>query len=311
MDEKIFALGVEQEPSKNNESKVRQKILLETKYGIEDYSMKEIENSLIKMEDSSLEKNNHPPEIFDKISDQEPEKENEFTRDAPELTRQSETDPVSKIKNQVPKNNIEKLNNTPKNKSSSRSIDIKLKEEQINIEWNHLSNAIQEAANKHIPWSKAKKTDFSYKKVFPKCKYHKELKLLHKICKDKKEKGVAKINYSEHNELYKWANLLRKKAEILARNIKKKEIQTNKIKIDRVLKEEKNFYQNSELVIKKTEIKKCEKEWLAALNKAHNKIVLGVSEIVYILLKKVSVETTKEFIKFANMVLEEGKFPRK
>ena len=52
-------------------------------------------------------------------------------------------------------------------------------------------------------------------------------------------------------------------------------------------------------------------EWLAALNKAHNKLAPGVSEIGYILLKKVSVETTKEFIKFANMVLEKSKFSRK
>ncbi|CAG8829337.1 12084_t:CDS:1, partial [Gigaspora margarita] len=70
MDKKIFALGVEPEPSKNNESKVRQKILLETEYGIEDYSMKKIENSSIKVEDSSLEENNYPLKIFDKVSDQ-------------------------------------------------------------------------------------------------------------------------------------------------------------------------------------------------------------------------------------------------
>ncbi|CAG8643515.1 7738_t:CDS:2, partial [Gigaspora margarita] len=70
IDKKIFALRVEQKSGKNNESKVRQKILLETEYGIEDYSMKEIENLLIKIEDSSLEKNIHPPKIFDKISDQ-------------------------------------------------------------------------------------------------------------------------------------------------------------------------------------------------------------------------------------------------
>ncbi|CAG8824050.1 38050_t:CDS:2, partial [Gigaspora margarita] len=74
IDEKIFALGVEQEPSKNNESKVRQKILLETECGIEDYSMKEIEISLTKIEDSFLEKNNHSPEIFDKVLDQVSEK---------------------------------------------------------------------------------------------------------------------------------------------------------------------------------------------------------------------------------------------
>ncbi|CAG8716861.1 42638_t:CDS:2, partial [Gigaspora margarita] len=74
MDKKNFALGVEQEPSKNNKSKVRQKILLETECGIEDYSMKEIEISLTKIEDSSLEKNNHPPEIFDKVLNQVPEK---------------------------------------------------------------------------------------------------------------------------------------------------------------------------------------------------------------------------------------------
>ncbi|CAG8745158.1 12134_t:CDS:1, partial [Gigaspora margarita] len=47
------------------------------------------------------------------------------------------------------------------------------------------------------------------------------------------------------------------------------------------------------------------------LNKAHNKIVPGISGIEYILLKKVSVETTKEFIKFANMVLEKSKVSRK
>ncbi|CAG8830255.1 12175_t:CDS:1, partial [Gigaspora margarita] len=74
MDEKIFALEVEQEPSKNNESKVRQKILLETEYGIEDYDTKEIEILLTKIEDSSLEKNNHLPEIFNKVSDQVSEK---------------------------------------------------------------------------------------------------------------------------------------------------------------------------------------------------------------------------------------------
>ncbi|CAG8735473.1 24019_t:CDS:2 [Gigaspora margarita] len=44
------ATGVKQEPSKNNESKVRQKILLKTEYRIEDY------------------------EIFDKVLDQVPEK---------------------------------------------------------------------------------------------------------------------------------------------------------------------------------------------------------------------------------------------
>ncbi|CAG8857365.1 22820_t:CDS:1, partial [Gigaspora margarita] len=65
---------VEQEPSKNNESKVRQKILLETEYEIEDYGTKEIEISLTKIEDSSLEENNNPPEIFDKVLDQVPEK---------------------------------------------------------------------------------------------------------------------------------------------------------------------------------------------------------------------------------------------
>ncbi|CAG8823962.1 5156_t:CDS:2, partial [Gigaspora margarita] len=153
-------------------------------------------------------------------------------------------------------------------------VDIKLKEEQINIEWDHLSNMIQKAANKHKLWSKAKKTDFNYKKVIPKHKYHKELKLLYKICKYKKEKGKAKISYSEHT------NLLRKKAEVLARNIKKKEIQSrvklkfgimnrdkkrillsllnklaNKIKIDKVLKEEETFYQNSKLVIEEKKVK--------------------------------------------------------
>ncbi|CAG8843921.1 31206_t:CDS:2, partial [Gigaspora margarita] len=195
-----------------------------------------------------------------------------------------------------------------------------------------LSNAIQEAANKHIPWAKAKKIDFICKKVIPKCKYHKELKLLYKICKYKKEKGIAKISHSEHNELRKWANLLKKKAEVLACNMKKKEIQSkiesrfgmingnrkrmllsllnklvNKIKIDRVLKKEENFYQNSKLVVEETE----EEEWLATLNKAYNKTAPDVSGIGYILLKKVSVETTKEFIKFANIILEEGKFSRK
>ncbi|CAG8856207.1 38707_t:CDS:1, partial [Gigaspora margarita] len=40
------------------------------------------------------------------------------------------------------------------------SVNRKLKEEQIDIEWDRLSNAIQEAANKHISWSKAKKTEF-------------------------------------------------------------------------------------------------------------------------------------------------------
>ncbi|CAG8668377.1 20588_t:CDS:2 [Gigaspora margarita] len=74
INEEIFALGVEQEPSKNNESKVRQKILLETEYEIEDYGMKEIEIPLTKIEDSSLEENNYPLEIFDKVLDQVPEK---------------------------------------------------------------------------------------------------------------------------------------------------------------------------------------------------------------------------------------------
>ncbi|CAG8819133.1 37080_t:CDS:2, partial [Gigaspora margarita] len=45
------------------------------------------------------------------------------------------------------------------------SVDRKLKKEQIDIEWDHLSNAIQEAANKHIPWSKVKKTEFSIDKI--------------------------------------------------------------------------------------------------------------------------------------------------
>ncbi|CAG8811002.1 36969_t:CDS:2 [Gigaspora margarita] len=79
IDKEIFALGVEQESSKNNESKVRQKILLETEYRIEDYGIKEIKNSLIKVEDSSLEKNNYPLEIFDKILDQVSEKVKEDT----------------------------------------------------------------------------------------------------------------------------------------------------------------------------------------------------------------------------------------
>ncbi|CAG8643501.1 7737_t:CDS:2 [Gigaspora margarita] len=38
--------------------------------------------------------------------------ENEFTRNVPELTRQSETNLVSRIKNLVPKNNIGKPNNS-------------------------------------------------------------------------------------------------------------------------------------------------------------------------------------------------------
>ncbi|CAG8747246.1 10499_t:CDS:2, partial [Gigaspora margarita] len=84
-----------------------------------------------------------------------------------------------------------------KKESHQESVDRELKEEQIDIEWDCLSNAIQEAANKHIPWSKAKKMEFSCKKVIPKCKYHKELKLLHKICKYKKEKGINKISHSE------------------------------------------------------------------------------------------------------------------
>ncbi|CAG8801845.1 34601_t:CDS:1, partial [Gigaspora margarita] len=87
----------------------------------------------------------------------------------------------------------------PKKESHQESVDKKLKEEQIDIEWDRLSNAIQEATNKHIPWSKAKKTDFSCKKVIPKCKYHKELKLLYKICKYKKEKDVDKISHSERS----------------------------------------------------------------------------------------------------------------
>ncbi|CAG8853269.1 18377_t:CDS:2, partial [Gigaspora margarita] len=74
IDEEIFALGVEQEPSKNNESKVRQKILLKTEYGIEDNGTKEIEILLTKIKDSSLEENNHPPEIFNKVLDQVPGK---------------------------------------------------------------------------------------------------------------------------------------------------------------------------------------------------------------------------------------------
>ncbi|CAG8836976.1 17052_t:CDS:2, partial [Gigaspora margarita] len=128
-------------------------------------------------------------------------------------------------------------------------------------------------------------------------------------------------------------NIQEKKAEALARNMKEKEIQrkvesrfgmmngdrkimllsllnkpVNKIKIDRVLKEEENFYQNSELVLKrqskeweeeyraKSWINPSwyqnildpiqEEEWLAALNKAHNKTALGVLGIGYILLKK-------------------------
>ncbi|CAG8726063.1 13884_t:CDS:2 [Gigaspora margarita] len=47
INEEIFALEVEQEPSKNNKSKVK---------------------------DSSLEKNNYLPKIFNKVSDQAPEK---------------------------------------------------------------------------------------------------------------------------------------------------------------------------------------------------------------------------------------------
>ncbi|CAG8844823.1 35538_t:CDS:2, partial [Gigaspora margarita] len=114
-------------------------------------------------------------------------------------------------------------------------------------------------------------------------------------------KGVAKISHSECSRFniqieqlneknmmeipplsntWNLANLLRKKAEILARNMKEKEIQSkvesrfsmmngdrkrmllsllnkpvNKIKIDRVLKEEENFYQNSELVVEETKVK--------------------------------------------------------
>ncbi|CAG8842357.1 33985_t:CDS:1, partial [Gigaspora margarita] len=88
-------------------------------------------------------------------------------------------------------------NKLRKKNPHQKSVDRKLKEKQIDIEWDRLNNAIQEAANKYIPWSKAKKTDFNCKKVIPKCKYHKELKLLHKICKYKKEKGVDKISYSK------------------------------------------------------------------------------------------------------------------
>ncbi|CAG8809518.1 24574_t:CDS:2 [Gigaspora margarita] len=60
--------------SKNNELKVRQEILLETECGIEDYGIKEIENSLIKMENSLIEENSYYPEIIGKGSDQIPEK---------------------------------------------------------------------------------------------------------------------------------------------------------------------------------------------------------------------------------------------
>ncbi|CAG8779043.1 33225_t:CDS:2, partial [Gigaspora margarita] len=228
-----FSLGIQQQVSYNS-SMVRYRPTGK------DYGMKEIKNLSIKVEDSSLEENNHPPKIFDKVSNQVPEKV-------------------------------------------------------------------------------------------------------------KEDKNLVNID-----ELRKWANLLRKKAKVLACNMKEKEIQSkvesrfsinrdrkkmllsllnklaNKIKIDRVLKEEKNFYQNSELVVKEMEKEKYrtkswidpswyqnildpvqEGEWLAALNKAHNKIVPGVSGIGFIFLKKVSVETTKEFIKFANMVLEKGKFSRK
>ncbi|CAG8777231.1 13996_t:CDS:2, partial [Gigaspora margarita] len=90
-------------------------------------------------------------------------------------------------------------NKLQKKNPYQESVDRKLKEEQIDTQWDHLSNAIQEAANKHIPWSKAKKMEFSCKKVIPKCKYHKELKLLYKICKYKKEKGVNKISHSERS----------------------------------------------------------------------------------------------------------------
>ncbi|CAG8693491.1 14356_t:CDS:2 [Gigaspora margarita] len=110
--------------------KVRQKILLETEYGIEDYGIKEIEILLSKTEDSSLEENNYPPEIFDKVLDQ------------------------------VPKKLKEDIN------PHQETVDIKLKEEQIDIEWNRLSNAIQEAAKNTYLGPKQRRQILVAKKSF-------------------------------------------------------------------------------------------------------------------------------------------------
>ncbi|CAG8851440.1 34044_t:CDS:2, partial [Gigaspora margarita] len=54
------------------------------------------------------------------------------------------------------------------------------------------------------------------------------------------------------NELRKWTNLLKKKAEVLACNMKEKKIQS---KVELRFEEE-NFYQNSELVVEETENRK-------------------------------------------------------
>ncbi|CAG8819850.1 19266_t:CDS:2, partial [Gigaspora margarita] len=173
--------------------------------------MKEIEISLTKIEDSSLEKNNHPPEIFDKVLDQVPEKLKE------DIVLRKET-----------------------NRENNQNRGDKDKD-KVDLQETHIQKQ---------------------KKEFKQPLLNKE----------------NKNENSRNNELRKWSNFLRKKAETLAHNMKEKEIQSkvelrfgmingdrkrmllsllnkpvNKIKIDRVLKEEENFYQNSELVVEETE----------------------------------------------------------
>ncbi|CAG8830327.1 31050_t:CDS:2, partial [Gigaspora margarita] len=223
--------------------------------------------------------------------------ENEFTRDAPELTRQDETNSMSKIKNLVTKNNTRKPDNSkgkdkvnlqethiqkqekkfkqpllnkenklkiqeikllkkqaPKKESHQETVDKKLKEEQIDIEWNRLSNAIQEAANKHIPWSKAKKTDFICKKVIP--NEHSRFNIQIEQINEKNMMEIPPLpniwNLKEiQSKVESRFGITNKNRKRMLLSLLNKPV--NKIKIDRVLKEKKNFYQNSELVVKETE----------------------------------------------------------
>ncbi|CAG8838320.1 23613_t:CDS:2, partial [Gigaspora margarita] len=68
------AIEIEQESSKNSESKVRQEILLEIECRTENYRTKKIKNSSKTIEDIFIEKNSHPSEIINKGSNQAPEK---------------------------------------------------------------------------------------------------------------------------------------------------------------------------------------------------------------------------------------------
>ncbi|CAG8823840.1 10915_t:CDS:1, partial [Gigaspora rosea] len=48
-------------------------------------------------------------------------------------------------------------------------------EEAVNAEWDDISAAIVQAANKNIPYIKVRKTDAHFKKAMPKLEIYKEI----------------------------------------------------------------------------------------------------------------------------------------